>query len=179
MLLRDEGMLQTVFSKHVTRRKVEMALDRHALQVSGQQATASEQRASSGWAAGEREQSPAAGGGEAETTPPRVLPQPPLDFRLPKSAGGSGASARRSLFTSNQVVAVVRLQAAVRGLLARASVRCSRQAAVRLQAAARGLHAVFGDAEYASFACCGDESSSSSDDDDEAGAEAEAAVAGA
>ena len=36
--------------------------------------------------------------------------------------------------------------------------------------------AVFGDAEYA---CCGDESSSSSDDDDEAGAEAEAAVAGA
>ena len=68
MLLRDEGMLQTVFSKHVTRRKVEMALDRHALQVSGQQATASEQRASSGWAAGERERSPAAGGGEAETT---------------------------------------------------------------------------------------------------------------
>ena len=86
MLLRDEGMLQTVFSKHVTRRKVEIALDRHALQVSGQQA--SEQRASSGWAAGERERSPAAGGGEAETTPPRVLPQPPLDFRLPKSAGG-------------------------------------------------------------------------------------------
>ena len=64
MLLRDEGMLQTVFSKHVTRRKVEIALDRHALQVSGQQA--SEQRASSGWAAGERERSPAAGGGEAE-----------------------------------------------------------------------------------------------------------------
>ena len=124
MLLRDEGMLQTVFSKHVTRRKVEIALDRHALQVSGQQA--SEQRASSGWAAGEREPSPAAGDGEVETTPPRVLPQPPLDFRLPKSAGGSGASARRSLFTSNQVVAVVRLQAAVRGLLARASVRCSR-----------------------------------------------------
>ena len=36
MLLRDEGMLQTVFSKHVTRRKVEMALDRPALQASGQ-----------------------------------------------------------------------------------------------------------------------------------------------
>ena len=38
VLLRDEGMLQTVFSKHVTRRKVEMALDRRALQASGQQA---------------------------------------------------------------------------------------------------------------------------------------------
>ena len=95
MLLRDEGMLQTVFSKHVTRRKVEMALDRRALQASGQQAGV--QRAGSGWAAGERERSPAAGGGEAETTPPRVLPQPPRDFRLPKSVGSSGASARRSL----------------------------------------------------------------------------------
>ena len=66
MLLRDGGMLDTVFSKYVTRRKVENALDRHALQVSGQQASG--QRASSGWAAGERERSPAAGGGEAETT---------------------------------------------------------------------------------------------------------------
>ena len=66
MLLRDGGMLDTVFSKYVTRRKVENALDRYALQVSGQQASG--QRASSGWAAGERERSPAAGGGEAETT---------------------------------------------------------------------------------------------------------------
>ena len=46
MLLRDGGMLDTVFSKYVTRRKVENALDRHALQVSGQQASG--QRASSG-----------------------------------------------------------------------------------------------------------------------------------
>ena len=150
MLLRDEGMLQTVFSKHVTRRKVEMALDRRALQASGQQAGV--QRAGSGWAAGERERSPAAGGGEAETTPPRVLPQPPLDFRLPKSVGSSGASARRSLFASDQVVAVVRLQAAARGLLARlgepwlrAPARAARRerrllaAATLLQAGARGL----------------------------------------
>ena len=78
-------------------------------------------------------------GGEAETTPPRVLPQPPRDYRLAKSVCGSGASARRSLFTSNQAVAVAQLQAAVRGLLARASMRCSSQATVRLQAAARGL----------------------------------------
>ena len=56
MLLRDGGMLDTVFSKYVTRRKVENALDRHALQVSGQQASG--QRASSGWAAGERELPP-------------------------------------------------------------------------------------------------------------------------
>ena len=36
VLLRNDGMLDTVFTKYVTRRKVEIALDRHALQVSGQ-----------------------------------------------------------------------------------------------------------------------------------------------
>ena len=75
VLLRDEGMLETVFTKYVTRRKVEIALDRHKLQVSGQ--AAGKERASSGWAAGEQERSPAAGDDEAETTPPRVPPQLP------------------------------------------------------------------------------------------------------
>ena len=75
VLLRDEGMLETVFTKYVTRRKVEIALDRHKLQVSGQ--AAGKKRARSGWAAGEQERSPAAGGDEAETTPPRVPPQLP------------------------------------------------------------------------------------------------------
>ena len=69
VLLRDEGMLETVFTKYVTRRKVEIALDRHKLQVSRQ--AAGKERASSGWAAGEQERSPAAGDDEAETTPPR------------------------------------------------------------------------------------------------------------
>ena len=52
VLLRDEGMLETVFTKNVTRRKVEIALDRRALQVSGQ--AAGKERASSGRAAGWR-----------------------------------------------------------------------------------------------------------------------------
>ena len=75
VLLRDEGMLETVFTKYVTGRKVEIALDRHKLQVSGQ--GAGEQWASSGWAAGEQARSPAAGGDEAEAAPPRVAPQLP------------------------------------------------------------------------------------------------------
>ena len=75
VLLRDEGMLETVFTKYVARRKVELALDRHKLQVSGQ--GAGEQWASSGWAAGEQARSPAASGDEAEAAPPRVAPQLP------------------------------------------------------------------------------------------------------
>ena len=75
VLLRDEGMLETVFTKYVTRRKVEIALDRHKLQVSRQ--AAGKEGASSGWAAGEQEWSAAAGGDEAETTRPRVPPQLP------------------------------------------------------------------------------------------------------
>ena len=168
VLLRDEGMLETVFTKYVTRRKVEIALDRHKLQVSGQ--GAGEQWASSGWAAGEQARSPAAGVEEEITPPatpfktavlpPAARPYAQRSLRLGPSvecarrtaavlrlqAVARGWLARVELLWRLRrgilyglVRATLRLQAAVRGLLARALARRSVLAAVVLQALVRGL----------------------------------------